>query len=48
MNEPAAVTLRPNPRAGTADALEAELAGAGVEVERGALVPDALRRARHR
>ncbi len=42
MNEPAAMTLRPNPREVTADALEAELAGAGVNVERGALVTDAL------
>jgi 16S rRNA (cytosine967-C5)-methyltransferase len=42
MNEPAAVTLRPNPRQVTADALEAELRSLAVEVERGALVPDAL------
>jgi 16S rRNA (cytosine967-C5)-methyltransferase len=42
MNQPAAVTLRANPRRGTADALEAELVAAGVHVERGALVPDAL------
>ncbi|HEY7105196.1 MAG TPA: 16S rRNA (cytosine(967)-C(5))-methyltransferase RsmB [Acidimicrobiia bacterium] len=38
MNEPASVTLR----ARRPDALEAELRGAGVHVERGALVPDAL------
>jgi 16S rRNA (cytosine967-C5)-methyltransferase len=42
MNEPAAMTLRPNPREATADALEAELRSAGVNVERGLLVPDAL------
>ena len=42
MNEPAAVTLRPNPRRTTADALEAELLAAGVHVERGALLNDAL------
>ncbi len=42
MNEPAAVTLRPNPRVVTADALAAELRAAGAEVERGRLVPDAL------
>jgi 16S rRNA (cytosine967-C5)-methyltransferase len=42
MNEPAAMTLRPNPGEVTADALEAELRSAGVNVERGALVPDAL------
>jgi 16S rRNA (cytosine967-C5)-methyltransferase len=42
MNEPAATTLRPNPREATADALEAELRHAGVNVERGSLVPDAL------
>jgi 16S rRNA (cytosine967-C5)-methyltransferase len=38
MNEPAAVTLRTT----AADAVEAELRDAGVHVERGALVPDAL------
>ncbi len=42
MNEPAAVTLRPNPRIMTADALAEELRAAGAEVERGRLVPDAL------
>ena len=42
MNEPAAMTLRPNPRQATADGLEAELRAANVNVERGALVPDAL------
>jgi 16S rRNA (cytosine967-C5)-methyltransferase len=42
MNEPAAVTLRPNPQRVTSDALEAELRAVGAEVERGALVPDAL------
>ncbi|MFI5045994.1 MAG: 16S rRNA (cytosine(967)-C(5))-methyltransferase RsmB [Acidimicrobiia bacterium] len=42
MNEPAAVTLRVNPRAVTADALEAELRSLAIDVERGRLVPDAL------
>jgi len=41
-NEPAATTLRPNRRVTTADALEAELSAAGVRVERGTLLPDAL------
>ena len=38
MNEPASVTLRPNPRATTPDALQSELLDAGVTVERGRLV----------
>jgi 16S rRNA (cytosine967-C5)-methyltransferase len=42
MNEPAAVTLRTNPRAGTPDALEAELLGADIATVRGALVRSAL------
>lgn len=42
MNEPAAVTLRPDPRQVTVDALAAELRDAGADVEPGALVPDAL------
>jgi 16S rRNA (cytosine967-C5)-methyltransferase len=42
MNEPAAVTLRPNPARTTPDALESELHGAGIDVERGTLVPSAL------
>jgi 16S rRNA (cytosine967-C5)-methyltransferase len=42
MNEPAAVTLRPNRRLTTAGALEVELQDAGVQVERGRLVDDAL------
>ena len=42
MNEPAAVTLRPNQRVVTADALEAELRSLAIDVERGRLVPDAL------
>jgi 16S rRNA (cytosine967-C5)-methyltransferase len=41
-DEPPPVTLRINTRKTTVDAAEAELHGAGVEVERGALVPDAL------
>lgn len=41
-NEPASVTLRPNPRVATADALAAELERAGGRVERGRLVADAL------
>jgi 16S rRNA (cytosine967-C5)-methyltransferase len=42
MNEPAAVTLRPDPRQITAAALADELRSAGIEVTAGALVPDAL------
>jgi 16S rRNA (cytosine967-C5)-methyltransferase len=42
MNEPAAVTLRPDPRLVTGDALADELRAAGAEVEPGALVPEAL------
>jgi 16S rRNA (cytosine967-C5)-methyltransferase len=42
MNEPASVTLRPNPRATTPDALQSELLDAGVTVERGTLVDTAL------
>lgn len=42
MNEPAAVTLRANPRRATPDALEAELRSLAVETQRGALVGDAL------
>jgi 16S rRNA (cytosine967-C5)-methyltransferase len=42
MNEPAAVTLRPDPRQVTASALADELRGVGAEVETGRLVPDAL------
>ena len=42
MNEPAAVTLRPDPRQVTAAALADELRAAGIEVTTGALVPDAL------
>ena len=41
-NEPAAVTLRPNPRRTTADALATELEGQRIRVERGVVVPDAL------
>jgi 16S rRNA (cytosine967-C5)-methyltransferase len=41
-NEPGAVTLRPNPRRSEADALVRELEAAGLTVERGALLPDAL------
>jgi len=41
-NEPAAVTLRPNPTRTGVDALERELAAAGLSVEHGALVPEAL------
>ena len=41
-NEPAAVTLRPNPRRTTADALAAELEAQRIRVERGSVVPDAL------
>src|SRR5439155_9852934 len=42
MNEPAAVTLRPDPRQVTADALADELRAAGAEVEPGVLVRDAV------
>jgi 16S rRNA (cytosine967-C5)-methyltransferase len=42
MNEPAAVTLRPNPRAVAPDALEAELRSLAIDTTRGALVPDAM------
>jgi 16S rRNA (cytosine967-C5)-methyltransferase len=42
MNEPAAVTLRPDPRHVTASALAEELRAAGADVEPGRLVPDAL------
>lgn len=42
MNEPAAVTLRPNPRRATAAALTDELVAAGVDVQPGRLVADAL------
>src|SRR4029079_16633195 len=42
MNEPAAVTLRPDPRRITVSALADELRDAGAEVEVGRLVPDAL------
>jgi 16S rRNA (cytosine967-C5)-methyltransferase len=42
MNEPAAVTLRPDPRQVTAGALADELRAAGAEVVTGRLVPDAL------
>jgi 16S rRNA (cytosine967-C5)-methyltransferase len=42
MNQPAAVTLRPNVRVATFDSLATELRDAGVEVERGTLVADAL------
>jgi 16S rRNA (cytosine967-C5)-methyltransferase len=42
MNEPAAVTLRPNHRLTTTDALEAELRAEGVQVDRGRLVGEAL------
>ena len=48
MNEPAAMTLRPNPREATADALEAELRRAGVNVERGAARSRRAHRARRR
>jgi 16S rRNA (cytosine967-C5)-methyltransferase len=41
-NVPPAVTLRPNPKWATADALTSELSAHGIEVTRGALVPDAL------
>jgi len=42
MNEPAAVTLRPDPRQVTATALADELRAAGAEVEAGRLVRDAV------
>ena len=42
MNEPAAVTLRPDPRRVTGAALADELRAAGAEVETGALVRDAV------
>lgn len=42
MNEPAAVTLRPDPRRLTAGALAEELRAVGAEVEIGRLVPDAV------
>jgi 16S rRNA (cytosine967-C5)-methyltransferase len=42
MNEPAVVTLRPDPRHVTRAALAEELRDAGAEVEPGRLVPDAL------
>jgi 16S rRNA (cytosine967-C5)-methyltransferase len=42
MNEPAAVTLRPDPRQITVDALADELRADGAEVEPGRLVRDAL------
>jgi len=42
MNEPAAVTLRPNPRRTTVDALREDLEASGVAIETGSLVPDAL------
>jgi 16S rRNA (cytosine967-C5)-methyltransferase len=42
MNEPAWVTLRPDPRQITAAALADELRAAGAEVEPGQLVPDAV------
>jgi 16S rRNA (cytosine967-C5)-methyltransferase len=42
MNEPAAMTLRPNLSQVTADALEAELRSLAVDVARGALVDEAV------
>ena len=42
MNEPAAVTLRPDPRRLTVDALAEELRTAGADVEPGRLVHDSL------
>jgi 16S rRNA (cytosine967-C5)-methyltransferase len=42
MNDPAAVTLRPDPRQVTGAALADEVRAAGAEVETGALVPEAL------
>jgi 16S rRNA (cytosine967-C5)-methyltransferase len=41
-NEPPQVTVRPNRARTTTDALAEELRGAGIEVEPGTLVPDAL------
>lgn len=41
-NEPAALTLRVNPRAASVTSVESELVAAGATVERGALLPDAL------
>ena len=41
-NEPPSVTLRVNPMRSTSDAVMAELEAAGIEVEPGTLVPDAL------
>jgi 16S rRNA (cytosine967-C5)-methyltransferase len=41
-NEPAALTLRVNPRRATVESVEAELIAAGAGVERGRLLPDAL------
>jgi 16S rRNA (cytosine967-C5)-methyltransferase len=41
-NEPAALTLRVNPRRASADEVAAELVTAGASVERGRLLPDAL------
>jgi 16S rRNA (cytosine967-C5)-methyltransferase len=42
MNEPGALTLRPNPLRTTADALRDELVGAGITVAPGTLATDAL------
>ncbi|HEX5585668.1 MAG TPA: 16S rRNA (cytosine(967)-C(5))-methyltransferase RsmB [Acidimicrobiia bacterium] len=42
MNEPAALTVRPNPRVVTADAVEAEFRSLAIDVVRGELVHDAL------
>jgi 16S rRNA (cytosine967-C5)-methyltransferase len=41
-SEPAALTLRANPRRTTSDRLTAELEGTGARVERGELLPNAL------
>jgi 16S rRNA (cytosine967-C5)-methyltransferase len=41
-NEPASLTLRVNPRRATVDEVAAEVAATGANVERGALLPDAL------
>ena len=41
-NQPAALTLRVNPRRATVDAVEAELLATGASVERGLLLPDGL------
>jgi 16S rRNA (cytosine967-C5)-methyltransferase len=43
LNEPAAVTLRVNPRRATVAAVEQELLDAGAQVSRGELMPDSLR-----